>query len=79
MIYILAKLLHVVLFFMFALFPLWILLHSLDDTVASRISALFALTFIAFLAKWTFIDGFKAVERKRILDTEGVLTAILKS
>lgn len=77
--YTLAKILLVLLFLLFSSFDLLFIYISWDDSLTSRLSTLVMVTLIAFQAKWAFIDGFKAVERKRILDKDGVLTAIHKT
>lgn len=72
----LAKLLHVIVFLLFSSVYLWIMYQSWGDTWVSRFSAMGMVTLIVFQAKWCFIDGFKAVNRRRILEQDGELTAL---
>lgn len=74
-----AKLLHTILFLLFSSIYLWIIYLSWDDSLTSRLVVMVMVTLIVFQAKWAFIDGFKAVERKRVFDEKGFLTAVLKS
>lgn len=73
MIYKLAKLCHVVLFLVFAALPASLTYDSFGhDDMGHRAIALVMVTLIIFMAKWAFIDGFAAVERKQRADQDGL-------
>lgn len=64
-----AKMLHVLTFIVFSALPAYIIFSIREKTGAEpTIIRLVMATIIALIAKWAFIDGFRAVELKRARD-----------